>query len=366
MPAPLPGAIDCDLHIAVPQTRTLVPFLDEYWAEHVRLRGVETQNYQMSSLPPRAPLSVRPDWQASGGALPGSHFGDLKSKVLDHFKLRFAVCNCIHGTQIMLSEDMSLAFCKATNDWLAKEWLDRDLRLRASIVVPTESPELAAEEIERVAVDRRFVQVLMLAMGERPLGRRSYWPIYRAAERHKLPIGIHAGSNYRHPPTSIGWPSYYLEDYVVQAQAFAAQLLSLVTEGVFVKFPELKIVMMELGVTWLPGMIWRADKTWRAVRFEVPWLHKAPGEVIRDHVRFTIQPFDAPPRREQLERLIEQLGSEDILLFSTDYPHWHFDGDDAVPDGLPDVLVRKMLFDNPVMTYPRLSQTAHDSLEQAV
>jgi predicted TIM-barrel fold metal-dependent hydrolase len=206
----------------------------------------------------------------------------------------------------------------------------------------------------------------MLAMGERPLGRRSYWPIYRAAERHKLPIGIHAGSNYRHPPTSIGWPSYYLEDYVVQAQAFAAQLLSLVTEGVFVKFPELKIVMMESGVTWLPGMIWRADKTWRAVRFEVPWLHQAPGEVIRNHVRFTIQPLDAPPRREQLERLLEQLGSEDILLFSTDYPHWHFDGDDAVPDGLPDALVRKILFDNPLMTYPRLSQTAREPQEQAV
>ncbi|MDQ8727409.1 amidohydrolase family protein [Bradyrhizobium sp. LHD-71] len=363
MPAPLPGAIDCDLHIAVPQTRTLVPFLDEYWADHVRIRGVESQSYQMSSLPPRAPLSVRPDWQASDGALPGSHFGDLKSKVLDQFKLKFAVCNCIHGTQIMLSEDMSLAFCKATNDWLAKEWLDRDPRLRASIVVPAESPELAAEEIERVAIDRRFVQILMLAMGERPLGRRSYWPIYRAAEFHKLPIGIHAGSNYRHPPSSIGWPSYYLEDYVAQAQAFAAQLLSLVTEGVFVKFPELKIVMMESGVTWLPGTIWRADKTWRAVRFEVPWLHQAPGEVIRDHVRFTIQPFDAPSRREQLERLLEQLGSEDILLFSTDYPHWHFDGDDAVPDGLPDALVRKMLFDNPLMTYPRLSHTARDSLE---
>jgi hypothetical protein len=262
----------------------------------------------------------------------------------------------------MLSEDMSAAFCKATNDWLAKEWLNRDPRLRASIVIPAESPDLAAEEIERVASDKRFVQVLMLAMGERPLGRRSYWPIYRAAERHQLPIGIHAGSNYRQAPTSIGWPSYYLEDYVVQSQAFAAQLLSLVTEGVFVKFPELKVVMMESGVTWLPGLIWRADKTWRAVRFEVPWLQQAPGEVIRNHVRFTIQPFDAPPRREQLERVLEQLGSDDMLLFATDYPHWHFDGDDAVPEGLPDALVRKILFDNPLETYPRLSQTAQVSL----
>ena len=43
MPAPLPGAIDCDVHVAVPQTRTLVPYLDDYWADHVRVRGVDTQ-----------------------------------------------------------------------------------------------------------------------------------------------------------------------------------------------------------------------------------------------------------------------------------------------------------------------------------
>ena len=65
-------------------------------------------------------------------------------------------------------------------------------------------------------------------------------------------------------------------------------------------------------------------------------------------------------------RLLEQFGSDDILLFATDYPHWHFDGDDAVPDGLPDALVTKILFDNPLKTYPRLCQTARDSLEQAV
>ena len=105
------------------------------------------------------------------------------------------------------------------NDWIAAEWLDRDPRLRASIVVPTQNVELAVEEIERCAADRRFVQVLLLAMGEHAAGPRHYWPIYAAAEKHGLPIGIHAGCAYRHPLTSLGWPTYYIEDYVGQAQA---------------------------------------------------------------------------------------------------------------------------------------------------
>ncbi len=67
---------------------------------------------------------------------------------------------------------------------------------------PEREPELAVDEIERRADDRRFVQVLMWAMNELPLGRRFYWPIYRAAEKHALPIGVHAGSLYRHAPSS--------------------------------------------------------------------------------------------------------------------------------------------------------------------
>ena len=37
-----------------------------------------------------------------------------------------------------------------------------------------------------------------------------------------------------------------------------------------------------------------------------------------------------------LARTLEHIGSDDMLLFSTDYPHWHFDGEDVLPDGLSD------------------------------
>ena len=84
---------------------------------------------------------------------------------------------------------------------------------------------------------------------------------------------------------------------------------------------------------------------------------RSPAEIIRDHVRFTLQPVDAPPDPTQSSRIIEQIGSDDILLFSTDYPHWQFDGDDALPAGLSASLLRRLLVDNPLATYPRLKET---------
>ncbi|MBH5396263.1 amidohydrolase [Bradyrhizobium sp. CNPSo 4010] len=346
--------IDCDVHVSLPDTRTLLPYLDEYWREHLIRRGIDRDSLELTSYPSNAPLTCRPDWRPSQGHL-GSQFEQLRDHVLEPFQTQFAICNVLHGSQIMFSEDLSAAMCRAINDWIAAEFLDRDTRLRASIVVPLHSPELAAAEVERRATDRRFVQVLMLAMTEMPLGKRQHWPIYAAAERHDLPIGIHAGSSFRHPPSSLGWPSYYIEDYVSQAPGFSGVLNSLVAEGVFNRFPRLKVVLIESGVTWLPAHFWRIDKTWRAVRYETPWVKRRPSEIIREHVRLTVQPFDAPPTAAQVQMIIDEIGSDEMLLFSTDYPHWHFEGADAIPNGLPDECLSKMLVSNALATYPRLS-----------
>jgi hypothetical protein len=50
--------------------------------------------------------------------------------------------------------------------------------------------------------------------------------------------------------------------------------------------------------------------------------------------------------------------SDELLLFSTDYPHWQFDGDAALPAGMSGELVRKIMIDNPYATYGRLKQLA--------
>ena len=259
----------------------------------------------------------------------------IRRQALDPFGSRFAICNVLHGAVALFNEDMAMALCSAINDWVAKELLDREPRLRASILVPVHNPERAVAEIERVAADTRFVQVLLFAMGDMLLGRRPYWPIYAAAAKHGLAIGIHAGSTYRHAPMASGWSAHRVEDYVAQSAAFESQLLSFLAEGVFQQFPSLRLVLSESGFTWLPSLLWRTSKSWRGMRAEVPWIDRSPAEIIREHVRVTLQPVDSPPGDTMtLLRTLEHIGSDRMLLFSTDYPHWQFDGDAVLPDGL--------------------------------
>ncbi|HTH97212.1 MAG TPA: amidohydrolase family protein [Stellaceae bacterium] len=354
--------VDCDVHIMPPSDmRFLLPYFDAYWHDHMTSRGAEKLALTLTSYPPNAPMTCRADWRAAGPL-------DVKAlgrDALDPYNTRFAICHTLHSAQILYSEDMAAAVCRAMNDWISREYLDKDARLRAAIVVPAQSPELAAEEIERMAADRRFVEVQLLTLNEMPLGRRFYWPIYAAAEKHGLPIGIHAGSTYRHAPTPIGWPSHAVEDYIALSHSFQSQLLNIITEGVFQKFPTLKIVLVEAGFTWLPSFLWRADKGWRGLRRETPWLKESPARIIRDHVRFTLQPANAPPDPAMLERVIEQIDCDDVLLFSSDYPHWHYEANEVIPEGFPKQLLQKLLIDNPLATFTRLADARTQVPEMA-
>jgi len=346
-------AIDCDVHIAVPSMQTLTPWFDGYWREAFETRGIDRTSFNLTGDAPDAPLAARPDWRPAAGK-PGTSLDLLQAAALDGFGSSLAIANCIFGAVALHHADMAAVMCSAVNDWVRAHWLDREPRLRASILVPQTSPEHAVAEIERLAGDRRFVQVLMLSGARELLGKRVHWPIYEAAQRHGLPIGVHAGSLYHHPPaTAFG--SFQAEDYVAHAFAFESQVLSLIAEGVFQKFPDLKVVLLESGVTWLPAALWRMNKTWRGVRAETPWVKRPPADIARDHIRLTIQPFDAPDPAQTLLRWVEQMDGADMLLFSSDFPHWHYEGEAALPAPLPPALARQILYDNPLATYGRLA-----------
>jgi predicted TIM-barrel fold metal-dependent hydrolase len=62
-----------------------------------------------------------------------------------------------------------------------------------------------------------------------------------------------------------------------------------------------------------------------ALRKETPWLKRLPSEDAHDHIRLTTQPLEQPRVMEHLWESLADIHAEDMLLFSSDYPHWGFD-----------------------------------------
>jgi predicted TIM-barrel fold metal-dependent hydrolase len=342
--------IDCDLHSIVPSIEVLTPYLSAYWREQISQSGFKGP--VDTAYPASAATSAGPDVPDAQAGSVAEQLSALRTQVLDPQHVTYGILNCAYAVDSLHNPDAAAALASAVNDWLAAEWLDSEPRLRASLVVPSQYPELAAREITRLEGHAGFVQVLLPVRSATPYGNRSFQPLFAAAARHDLPVGIHFGGAPGNPPTPVGWPSFYLEEYAGMASVFQSQLLSLVSEGLFDQFPALRVVLIESGCTWLPALMWRFDKEWKGLRREVPWVRRPPSDYIREHVRLTLQPFDAPPEPQHLLRLLDRLGSEEMLLFASDYPHWHDDPPEFVlPDILAAGLAKKILYDNAAALY---------------
>ena len=331
--------IDCDVHNVVPTPEALFPYLSAHWREYLTqsaFRGPTDSAY-----PKGAPISVRP------GAPIGSELQQIRSQVLEPLSAEYIILNCLYAVDSLHNPDTAAAMASAVNDWQSAEWLEPEPRLRASLVVPSQQPALAAREIDRLSGHRGFVQVLLPVRSAMPYGNRVYLPIFEAAARAGLVVGLHFGGAPGNPPTASGWPSYYVEEYAGMAAVFQTQLMSLVVEGVFDQLPHLRVALIESGFSWLPAFLWRFDKEWKGLRRETPWTRRLPSEYVQDHVRLTLQPNDGPTELGAWLHLVEQLGSEEMLLFATDFPHWQYDrADEAIPVGLPASLSRKILSEN--------------------
>ena len=317
---------DCDIHPATKTDKELHPWLERRWIDHIAQFGRPARHgWQVGPAYPKSqPNASRRDALPPEGGRQGSSLGFMQAQHLDPNNVELGILNPLGSGQGIQNPDLSTAICHATNEWQIAEWTGKDSRLKGSVVVNYEDGPAAAAEIRRYAGNPNFVQVLLLTRTAEPLGARRYWPIYEAAEEAGLAIAIHAFGYGGHPITTSGFPSYYIEEMVGHAQTAQAVVISMVTEGVFARFPKLRVVMVEGGSAWAPSLAWRLDKAWTRLKAETPLLTRAPSEYIREHIWWTTQPIEEPEPREHMVDAMHWLGW-DRFLFATDYPHWDFD-----------------------------------------
>ncbi|NDK31974.1 amidohydrolase family protein [Nesterenkonia haasae] len=336
--------IDVDVHQRWRSPEEVVDHLPEKWRSYATGRtGGKTTALMPAGLTYPFHRGVNKRLEAVPEDGKGTSFPLMKEQYLDRYpsvevvNLTFDI-----GQEVaQRNPEFSAALTTAMNDWVARTWLTYDPRMRTAIVVPTELPERAAAEIHRMAPNPKVTGVLIAwnPFGK-PLGHPVYEPIWRAAEEEGLPIIIHGAAGETEgglaQTTAGGLPGSRLEWHTLLQQPTLAHLASFVVHGTFEKFPGLKVLVLETGLAWIPNFFWRLDAHHQEMRAESDWVRRLPSEYLRDHVKFSTQPFELTPRKEQLIEFFEAFGGMDQLLcFSSDYPHWDADDPFYVASRLP-------------------------------
>jgi predicted TIM-barrel fold metal-dependent hydrolase len=329
-----PALIDCDVHPYLRSTdlSTLAPYLPSAWRERFAMKKVPL-GATVPTLRFCQPAggSIRPDSVGPGGGPGASDPEFVAAEVFETLGATAALLSSLQCGALaaaLAGPDESIVICSAFNDYFLEEWVAVDPRFKLAICIPPQDPAAASEEIHRLA-GRSGVAAVFVPPTTVLMGNRYLHPIYEAAVECDLPIFSHvtgADMIYQGAPAqAVALPESFVERRMSFPQIAESNLASLVFSGVFERFPALKVLFVEFGFSWAVPHIWRMDSMWKNLRMEVPWVKRWPREYVHDHVRFTTQPMEEPANRDDLLRLIEMLGRE-MLLFSTDYPHW--DGDD--------------------------------------
>ncbi len=341
---------DTDIHQSFPPN-TMRRYLPAYFRQsHFRFPTAMTPS----------PLGVsRADAVPENGPA-GSDYDLLCAQHLDAFGITYALLtgNAL-AVGIHPDIDFGNAFASAYNDAVQEIWLPKDKRFFASLVINANDPRHAVGEIRKRGGDPRIAEVLFCSASVKPLGDRSYWPIYEAACEMGLPVSVHPGTEGRGISNGFiaGAPTTYLEWHTNLPQNYMGQIVSLVCQGVFEQFPDMIFVAKEGGLGWIPGVLWRLDKNWKGLRSSVPWIRRLPSEVILDHVRFTSQPVEEPEKNAHFFALMEMIHAEKTLMFSSDYPHWDNDSPTHGLPRLPDELADRVYYQTADEVY-RFSEKA--------
>ncbi|GGD47044.1 amidohydrolase family protein [Paenibacillus nasutitermitis] len=343
--------IDVDVHNQLKSFRDLLPYLAEPWKTLIASNGI--------GIPDRgypSPVGVlRKDCRPPGGGPAASDPNFLVQDLIEPYNIEFAILTGhLDGVSVMHDPDHAAAVASAYNDYLVAEWLPKHSSFRGCMVIATQDPVLAVREIDRMAEHPEIVSIIIGSAQRALLGQRQFHPIYEAAERHGLPIAIHPGgegSGITSPPTASGYPTRYMEYHTILSQNYMAHLTSLVCEGVFEKFPNLKFVCLEGGIAWLPHLMWRLDKNYKGLRSSVPWLKRMPSEYIRSNCMFSTQPIEEPNNPKDLLAIFDMVDAENILMFSSDYPHWDNDDPTEILRRLNPEARQKIFYENAKKLY---------------
>jgi predicted TIM-barrel fold metal-dependent hydrolase len=356
---------DADTHHNPLSDDELMPYFEPQWREYVAkwtsIPPDLSPSFTRSQIQSGASTYQSPFRHAPGFTLSeptpkhGPPYDQFISDVIDRFGDRgfgatFAFNVGQYGS--LMNPYYGAAVARATNDWNIDTWLALDDdRLHSEVAISTSLPEEAAKEIRRVGGHPKIRAVCIGGnQTGRPLGDEVHDPIYRAAVEMDLAVTFHGISANRptHSLQHTGGNVGGIEYPALFTQEVPHFVTSLITHGTFERFPTLRVLIKEVGIAYAPYVFMQMDSLYDLLRHESPWVKKWPSEYIHDHIWITTQPLeDSPDSPTDIMQVISSFDlMEDLLCFSTDYPHPSFDDPGWVSRRLPQAWWRKVFVEN--------------------
>lgn len=357
--------VDIDIHHGWKRRDEILEYLPQRWREYAvadprsgAMPGHSQRTSVMFNVPRRRDVTP-PD-----GSPAGTDYETMCDQLLDRHNIHRGVLTWNTGGHVNgFNRDFAIALSRAAHDWNAETWLARDPRLYGVLAPPMSAPLAAAAEIRRAGANEKIVATLLPGTPLNiPYGDPIYHPVYEAASELGLAIHMHVGAvNGEQPPG--GLPLTATGGIACESQQPMHHITSFIVNGVFEKYPNLRVIVKEFGTAWLPYLMWRLDDVYDVLKFESAWVKRWPSEYIHEHIRLDTQPFEEGWRADDLERVLSTIdGVEDLLCFASDYPHGAADDPQYVAQRLPSSWVRKVMFENACRCYgwpePRAARSA--------
>jgi 2,3-dihydroxybenzoate decarboxylase len=246
-----------------------------------------------------------------------SDLGELRIKEMDEAGIDIQVLS--HGAPSLqkVAGPQAVELAKRVNDRLHAATLANPARFAAFAALPTDSPEAAADELERTVTKLGFKGAMIHGLANGVfLDDKRFRPIFARAEALDVPIYLHPAL-----PMQTVMDAYYAEytkDFPMVVRAAwgftvetATVAIRLILSGLFAEHPKLKIVLGHFGET-LPFLLWRIDQAL-----------KRPGakpmhfrDVFTTNFYVTTSGFFSDPA---LMCCVMEMGV-DHILFAVDWP----------------------------------------------
>lgn len=349
--------VDTDVHVgfAGPVVESAVERMDEPWAGFVDPeRTGDRYRYPSPGLPKpqggRKEFLVEPEKNAGN-----THPDLIREALLEEFGIDYPILNVLSATERAWKTDRVVAEMSAINDVLVEEFLEGNDDYHGLLSVTFRDPDAAVEEIERFGDHDQVVGIFVFSgtYHQKPPGDPSYDVIYEALAANDMTPAFHVTNFVSKAPFLQEYENLFAWHAIAQSWSIQHAVLSLLSQGVPEKFPELDFVMLEGGVTWIPWAMARLNREHGQWKSELPLLERTPEEMIRDQFYFTTQPLEEFTDPADMKRVFEVIGA-DSLVFSSDYPHYDFDSPGALEGilgTLSEVDRRKVLSENAIEAF---------------